>query len=147
MEPLDKVILDALLERLTETQKYSDELYGYRDNLPEYRIFKRMLYADYIDSNGDLIKNSLLNRPLSVDKGLSYDSFVELRLHTGLLYLPSQMDELRKDEIEEVLYKVIEDIYDNQIHIVSARMIIDETMIQSMYKEIADRFKILDLKE
>lgn len=143
MDTLYNMIIDNLIGKTADLKKYTDELYGYGESLPKYRIFNRSLYVDYIDKNGHKKENILLNRPKSDEKRLNYDSLVRLELHTGLIYLPLQIDELLEENVEAVMYESINNLYNNEFKVVSARLIIKQTEIETLYKEIAHAFEIL----
>lgn len=142
MNTLYDLIIIELADRIGNIQLYTNELYGYGDSLPEYRIFKRKLYVDFIDNNGKLHRDILMNTPETFPNNVNYDNLITLHLHTGLLQLLDQLNELRIDPLEESLFSVIEGIYDNEFKVVGARMVIEEAMIQKMYAEIIKQFNI-----
>lgn len=142
MNTLYDLIIIELADRIGNIHLYTNELYGYSDSLPEYRIFKRKLYVDFTDNNGKLHKDILMSAPETFPNNENYDSLITLHLHTGLLQLPDQLNELRIDPLEESLLRVIEGIYDNEFEVVGARMVIEEAMIQKMYAEIIKQFNI-----
>ncbi|WP_166082810.1 hypothetical protein [Erysipelothrix anatis] len=143
MDTLYSLIINDMKHKVLNLHRYTDELYGYSSDLPEYRVIMRKLYVDYRDSNGNIVKNVLLECPKSPLERDRYKSLIELRIYTGLLYLPLQLDDLMVEEFGRDLCVIIDGMYDNEYDFVAFRLVVEKSMIEEMYEQIAHVFEIV----
>ena len=141
-----KTLYDTIKENLelhaSKSKRHFDELHGYWDTYPQYRVTKRELCVNYIDEAGKYVKDAIITRPRDFPENRNFDNLVTLVWLTGLKDIPKQLVDIRVEPFIHNMPNIVNELCSNKIRVLSGELRLTDDMVDQMYMDIASAFDI-----